>query len=68
MREECLEKTTTNKIPSTMFVNDLFEKAAKEASRLVKTKILSSASSASWRELAKHAFSEGTKAVTKNSK
>ena len=56
------------------FVNDLFERVASEASRLVqcnKTKTLSSREvQTSVRlllpgELAKHAVSEGTKAVTK---
>jgi histone H3/H4 len=53
------------------FVNDLFEKIASEASRLVKNKTLSSREvQTSVRlllpgELAKHAVSEGTKAVTK---
>lgn len=53
------------------FVNDLFEQVAGEASRLVKNKTLSSREiQTSVRlllpgELAKHAVSEGTKAVTK---
>ena len=53
------------------FVNDLFEQVASEASRLVKGKTLSSREiQTSVRlllpgELAKHAVSEGTKAVTK---
>ena len=53
------------------FVNDLFEKVASEASRLTKNKTLSSREiQTSVRlllpgELAKHAVSEGTKAVTK---
>ena len=53
------------------FVNDLFEKVASEASRLVKNKTMSSREiQTSVRlllpgELAKHAVSEGTKAVTK---
>ena len=53
------------------FVNDLFEKVASEASRLVKNKTMSSREiETSVRlllpgELAKHAVSEGTKAVTK---
>ena len=53
------------------FVNDLFDKVASEASRLVKNKTMSSREiQTSVRlllpgELAKHAVSEGTKAVTK---
>ena len=53
------------------FVNDLFDKVASEASRLVKNNTMSSREiQTSVRlllpgELAKHAVSEGTKAVTK---
>ena len=53
------------------FVNDLFDRFASEASRLVKNKTMSSREiQTSVRlllpgELAKHAVSEGTKAVTK---
>ena len=53
------------------FVNDLFEKVASEASRLVKNKtmccheIQTSVRLLLPGELAKHAVSEGTKAVTK---
>ena len=53
------------------FVNDLFDKVASEASRLVKNKTMSSREiQTSVRlllpgELAKHAVSESTKAVTK---
>lgn len=55
------------------FVNDMFERVASEASRLVRNKTLSSREiQTSVRllfpgELSKHAVSEGTKAVTKYS-